>query len=165
MPRSTIHFILRHPLYMGEFDWNGRRYKAKHKPLVSRELWERVQGVLDGRNARKLRRGSRDFAFSGLMTCGHCGCALVGEIKKGRYVYYHCTGYKQKCGEPYVREEVIAERFSDLLGRLTFGEEVQRSLDRALRVRLESHGWVVLRSRLPPIATRIIASETSRRAS
>ncbi len=34
-----------------------------------------------------------DFAFSGLIACGHCGCAMVGEIKKERYVYYHCTGY------------------------------------------------------------------------
>ena len=32
---------------------------------------------------------------------------MVGEIKKGRYVYYHCTGYKGNCHEPYVREEVL----------------------------------------------------------
>lgn len=67
------------------------------QPLVSRELWERVQGVLDGRNARKIRRGPRDFAFSGLVACGHCGCSVVGEIKKERYIYYHCTGFKGKC--------------------------------------------------------------------
>ncbi|MGC9950217.1 MAG: hypothetical protein ABSF64_27955, partial [Bryobacteraceae bacterium] len=30
------------------------------------------------------------------MDCGHCGCSLVGEIKKKRYVYYHCTGYRGK---------------------------------------------------------------------
>ena len=34
-----------------------------------------------------------------------------------------------------------------------------------LRVRLETHGWVVRRSRLPPSATRIMAWETSMRAS
>ena len=34
-----------------------------------------------------------------------------------------------------------------------------------LRVRLEIHGWVVRRSRLPPMATRIMAWETSMRAS
>jgi len=31
--------------------------------------------------------------------CGRCGCALVGEKKKGKYVYYHCTGNKGKCPE------------------------------------------------------------------
>jgi hypothetical protein len=49
---------------------------------------------------------------------------MVGELKKGRYVYYHCTGYKGKCGEPYVREEVIAEKFAQALGRLNFGDDV-----------------------------------------
>ena len=44
------------------------------------------------------------------------------------------------------------------------GSEVVNNLQ-ALRVRLENHGWVVLRGRLPPIATRIMASETSIRAS
>ena len=34
-----------------------------------------------------------------------------------------------------------------------------------LRVRLESHGWAFRRSRLPPMATRMMASETSMRAS
>lgn len=136
LPTSNIHAILRNRLYTGDFDWNGRRYKGRHEPLVTRELWERVQGILDGRNARKIRHATHDFAFSGLMNCGHCGCALVGEIKKGRYVYYHCTGYKGKCDEPYVREEVISERFSRVLGRLTFGDDVLLYMTKALR---ESH--------------------------
>jgi site-specific DNA recombinase len=46
MPTSNIHAILRNRLYTGDFDWNGRRYVGRHQPLVSRELWERVQGVL-----------------------------------------------------------------------------------------------------------------------
>ena len=89
---------------------------GQHQPLVTRELWQRVQGVLDARHASKLRPGKRDFAFSGLINCGHCGCAFVGELKKGRYIHYQCTGYKGKCDEPYVREERVAEKFSELLG-------------------------------------------------
>ena len=124
VPVSTIHTILRNRLYYGEFKWKGGLYKGSHVPLVTRELWERVQGVLDGRQSKKLRRFKHDFAFSGLLTCGHCGCALVGEIKKRRYVYYHCTGYKGKCPERYVREEVLEAEFSALLGRLSFDHEV-----------------------------------------
>jgi hypothetical protein len=100
LPASHIHAVLRNRIYTGEFDSNGRRCKGRHQPLVTRELWERVQGVLDGRNARKTRSTKHDFAFSGLINCGHCGCAMVGELKKGRYVYYHCTGYRGKCAEP-----------------------------------------------------------------
>ena len=124
VPVSTVHTTLRNRIYTGEFEWNGHLYLGKHQPLVTRELWERVQGVLDGRYAKKNRRVKHDFAFSGLITCGHCGCSIVGEIKKKRYVYYHCTGFKGRCDEPYVREEVIEQQFADLLGRLKFDDEV-----------------------------------------
>jgi site-specific DNA recombinase len=124
VPVSTVHAILRNRLYAGAFEWRGRLYSGTHEPLVSRELWERVQEVLDGRHTKKHRRVKHNFAFSGLIACGHCGCAIVGEIKKGRYVYYHCTGYKRRCDEPYVREEVLEQRFSDVLGRLSFDDEV-----------------------------------------
>jgi site-specific DNA recombinase len=133
VPVSTVHAMLRNRLYMGEFEWSGRLYLGKHQPLVSRDLWERVQGVLDGRHAKKHRRVKHDFAFSGLIACGHCGCSIVGEIKKQRYVYYHCTGYKSRCNEPYVREEIIGDRFSQLLGRLTFDEDVMAWVRDALR--------------------------------
>ena len=124
VPVSTVHATLRNRLYSGEFEWNGRVYQGKHQPLVTRDLWERVQGVLDGRHTKKHRRVKHDFAFSGLIACGHCGCSIVGEIKKQRYVYYHCTGYKGRCGEPYVREEVLEAQFTELLGRLRFDDEV-----------------------------------------
>jgi len=124
IPTSTIHKILRNRLYMGEFDWNGLSYQGSHPPLVSRDMWGRVQNMMDGRNASKHRRVKHNFAFSGLIACGHCGCSMVGEIKKQGYIYYHCTGYKGKCDEPYVREEVLEEKFSALLGRLTFDNEI-----------------------------------------
>ena len=124
VPTSTVHKILRNRLYMGEFEWNSRLYQGNHQPLVSRDLWERVQDMMDGRNASRHRRVKHDFAFSGLIACGHCGCSIVGEIKKQRYIYYHCTGYKGKCKEPYVREEVLEEKFGTLLGQLVFDDEV-----------------------------------------
>jgi site-specific DNA recombinase len=56
VPVSTVHSTLRNRLYMGEFEWNGHLHMGSHQPLVTRELWERVQGVLDGRHAKKQRR-------------------------------------------------------------------------------------------------------------
>ena len=129
---STVHSLLRNRLYSGEFEWNGRRCVGKHQPLISLELWERVQAVLDGRYAKKHRRAKHEFAFSGLITCGHCGCSLVGEIKKQRYIYYHCTGYRGRCKEPYVREEVLERHFCEMLGRLRFDGEVLEWVREAL---------------------------------
>src|SRR5712691_2408728 len=100
-----------------------KTYKGSHEPLISIEHFDRVQEIL-GRFITKQRVSRQQFAFSGLVSCGHCGCALVAERKKGKYVYYHCTGNKGKCAEPYVREEVLEECFADLLKGLIFDDEV-----------------------------------------
>ncbi len=136
VPVSTIHTILRSRLYTGDFDWKGQQCKGKHEALVSIDLWQQAQDVLDGRNIKRPKHRKHAFAYSGLLSCGHCGCAMVGEMKKGKYTYYHCTGYKGKCPEPYVREEVISQQFSELLGQLYFGDEILEWVKRALR---ESH--------------------------
>ena len=144
VPVSTVHTILRNRLYSGQFEWNGKLIQGKHEPLVSIDLWERVQGMMNGRHAKNSKRGKRDFAFSGLIACHSCGCAVVGEVKKERYVYYHCTGYADKCqGNPascrrrYVREEVLEKQFTMLLGRLQFDDEVLAWVRDALHA---SHG-------------------------
>ncbi len=77
-----------------------------------------------------------DFAFSGLIKCGHCRCALVGDIKKAKYVYYRCTGFEQKCGEPYAPEAMLESQFTRVLRQLQFDDEMLRWLTQALR---ESH--------------------------
>ncbi len=136
VPVSAIHSMLRCRTYTGEFVWKGRTYKGTHEPLVTHEIWTRVQKVLDERNARRIRKSKHEFPFQGLITCGHCGCALVGELKKRKYVYYHCTGYKGKCDEPYVRQEVLEEKLQEVLGRLAFGDDVLAFMTQALR---ESH--------------------------
>jgi len=136
VPTSTIHKILRNRIYTGDFDFDGITYHGTHEPVVSRELWEQTQAILDGRGSKRTHRVKDMFAFSSLITCGHCGCALVGEMRKGRYVYYHCTGYKGKCSEPYTREELLEAKFTELLKGISFSEEVLAWVTLALR---ESH--------------------------
>src|SRR5450759_3065668 len=118
---------------MGRFRWAGTEYPGVHQPIVSRQLFETVQQRLEGRSAIGPHPIKHDFAFSGLVSCGHCGCSFVGEIKKGRYVYYHCTGYKRKCPEPYTREEVLAARFAGLLKGLALDTDVVEWVAAALR--------------------------------
>ena len=130
---SSVHKILRSRIYTGEFEWLGKRYQGSHEPLISTELWERVQGVLDGRHTARIRGVEKDFLFTGMIKCGHCGCLLVGDIKKQKYIYYRCSHAKQKCREPYVREEVLLEQFTDMLDRIEMTDGMFSWLVRALR--------------------------------
>lgn len=58
---------------------------------------------------------------------------MVAEIKKGRYVYYHCTGNRGKCAGPYAREELLDARFAKALGSLALDDEVVDWMTAALR--------------------------------
>jgi DNA invertase Pin-like site-specific DNA recombinase len=122
--RSTVHQILRKRLYTGDFDWDGTTYQGSQEALVTRESWERVQELLNARAESKTRKVKHDFAFSGVVQCGHCGCFLVGELKKGRYLYYHCTGNRGKCPEPYTRQEVLTGEFASILGELVIPQPI-----------------------------------------
>lgn len=55
--------------------------------------------LLDARNSLRPKRQRQACAFAGT------AAARVSEVNNGRYVYYHCTGYKGKCPEPYTRED------------------------------------------------------------
>jgi DNA invertase Pin-like site-specific DNA recombinase len=121
--RSRIHAILRNPIYMGEFDWKGARYRGAHKPLVSREVWERAQEVLSGRAPRRRARQRHRFTFSGLVHCGICAevgkrFLLVAELHKGRYVYYRCEECKRRGRASYIREEKISDAFASALSQM-----------------------------------------------
>jgi site-specific DNA recombinase len=117
--KATLNVILHNPIYYGGFMWNGRMYAGSHEAIVSVDLWQRVQEVAAGRYAQRHRVVKHDLAFAGLMRCGHCGCAMVGEIKKERYVYYHCSRGKGKCPENgYAREEVIEAQFTGAIRRI-----------------------------------------------
>ena len=56
VPVTTLQKLLRKSINMGEFDFGGTRYQGSLEPLVSPEVWSRVQEVLDGRNKKSTAR-------------------------------------------------------------------------------------------------------------
>jgi hypothetical protein len=89
--RSKIHQLLQNPIYSDDSMWLDRMYEGQHKPLVSRDLFERVQRVFVAAN-HPPHGTKRQHSFVGLVKCARCGCSFTAELKKGQYVYYHCTG-------------------------------------------------------------------------
>ena len=49
---------------------------------------------------------------------------MTAELKKGKYIYYHCTGKRGgECKKDYIREEEIEEVFLNLISRLPNPDE------------------------------------------
>ena len=134
LPVSSIHRMLQTRIYCGEFDWKKKTYLGSHEAIVSKDLWEKVQEVLKRKNQSKGKNTKHSFSYSGLVNCGHCGCQMVGEIKKGKYVYYHCTGHKGNCLEPYTREESLETEFSNYLKLLKLDEKTLALLVMTLKL-------------------------------
>ena len=110
--------------------WPARSH-GKHPPLIDKALFDRAQTVAAQRN--DTRATSHRFPYTGLLRCAACGCAITAEIKKDRYVYYHCTFDKGSCGGQYVREEELERQFENILGELQFSEALLDWMREALR--------------------------------
>ncbi|MFH2035573.1 MAG: recombinase family protein [Candidatus Zixiibacteriota bacterium] len=128
--KAGIHRILRNPIYYGEFVWKGKRYIGHHKPIISKELFDRVQETFE--RANHPIETKRNLALAGLVKCGKCGCSMTPEIKKGKYVYYHCTQFKGACDNVWIREESLIEMFSDVVKQIKVNQEATNDIKKAL---------------------------------
>jgi hypothetical protein len=132
---SHINSILKNPFYYGAFFWSGRLWQGKHEPLITKELFDRVQAVVHRyKNTRAVQHG---FAYAGLLVCSKCGSSVTAEIKKGRYVYYHCTFNRGKCGSAYVREEDIEKQFEKIFEGFRFSPELKAAIRTGLEESLQ----------------------------
>lgn len=97
--------ILRNPFYCGLMRFRGQLHPGVHQPLVPVSLFERVQERM--REAGKPRPKRHAFRYRGIFKCARCGGAVVGDLKKGKYLYYRCSHHRGPCDERYLREEEL----------------------------------------------------------
>lgn len=69
----------------------------------------------------------------GCLNGGITGTAVVGEIKKGKYIYYHCSHSRGKCNEPYIREEQFSQMLGEPLRDLKINNDVLAWMTAALK--------------------------------
>jgi len=127
---STTHNLLTNPIYCGTIRWRGVLHEGIHSPLISKTLFDRVQERLAGKSSLRQKRS---FPFRGLLKCGYCGCAITATLKKGKYIYYHCTGGKGKCHQPYVRQTHLSEMFLPIVEGVHLSEQQVRDLLAGIR--------------------------------
>jgi site-specific DNA recombinase len=122
---SALHKLLRTEIYCGRISGKltgGRTIKAAFVPLITEDLFDRVQAVLSGRaTIQKPRERTReDLPLKGLVKCGHCGAPLTASISRGtggRYAYYHC--WAQGCRKTRVRTTSLHEAYATFLEGIT----------------------------------------------
>lgn len=113
--KSQMWNMLRNPFYCGKLyvppykNEEAMLIKGIHEPLVSEELFDDVQDILNGRKRKALnhKHGSKEeFPLRGNLLCKQCGRLLTASTSKGNgglYQYYHCTN---RCKERFHSDEV-----------------------------------------------------------
>ena len=103
---SSIERILRNPFYYGVMRSKKYGHSPHHyQPIITKELFDKCQDVLDDRSKKPSKQTSKPFIFKGLVTCKNCGCLMTPEIHKGRFIYYSCTNAKKICKKEYIPEK------------------------------------------------------------
>jgi DNA invertase Pin-like site-specific DNA recombinase len=133
LKKDRISYILSNPFYTGFFRYGKELYEGKHQPIITKQLFDKVQDVLKGRSRVHHTVTKEPRALCGLLSCGTCGMMITGEhhLKRERngnvhrYTYYRCTKKSKtiNCKETYVREEKLDEQISKLLSDMALPSE------------------------------------------
>ncbi|MBA7581800.1 hypothetical protein ES708_23711 [subsurface metagenome] len=117
---SLILSMLKNPFYYSEFEYplgSSKWYKGSHEPLISKEVFDKVQNTRLG--PRKIKWGSKKFAYKMLLKCGNCEGNIVAEEKFKKlldgtfrhHIYYHCSRVlDRQCGKHYITEEQLEKK-------------------------------------------------------
>lgn len=129
---ANIYLILRNPFYYGEFEYpvgSNNWYVGKHIPIISKELFDRVQMTLNENFIPKTE--SKEFAFTKLIKCGYCGSGISADekfkkLKDGgvnRHVYYFCTKARNiDCKNPAINEPNLIGELVELMDKIDMDE-------------------------------------------
>lgn len=122
--KNSIHEILRNEKYRGVYIYNrtaskeaGKRnhHKSKNEDEIIRieggmpriiddETWERVQERMEkNKRGPGAYKAKEVYLLSGLIYCGKCGSAMVGNRRlsgnsKSKYLSYECSTHKRTKG-------------------------------------------------------------------
>ena len=86
LSRSRWYQILNNTFYYGEYEYpenSGLWYWGKHESMITKEEFEIIQKRLGNKSRPRLHK--KDFAYTGIMQCGECGCGITAEEKWHTY--------------------------------------------------------------------------------
>ena len=132
--KSLLSHILKNPFYTGNFLYKNVLYKGNHEALISMKQFQETQAAFK-KDGKPETRKKHDFLYSGLFRCAKCGSSITGEIKKGKYIYYHCANKTKGCKNKgiNIKEEQLDKVFEDALKRIAINPEHKQAIITALK--------------------------------
>lgn len=138
MSKQTFHSMVKNPLYKGLIvckKW-GLTVKGDFEPIVSEELFDQVQWILNPseKSSQRKRTDNPDFPLRRYVQCGVCRNLMTASWSKGRngkFGYYHC--YKKDCRKVSARKEIVETLFVEFLADLSVSPKIMDLMDSVVR--------------------------------
>lgn len=117
--KKRIEDILKSPVYVGKVTHGDDIFDGVHEPIISDELFYRVQLLLNGSEIKSPK--GLVYTYSNFIKCAKCGYSMVaitkhGANNSGTYVYYHCSNYsKAHKKERNINEVLIDEAMQEVI--------------------------------------------------
>lgn len=110
--------ILRNQVYCGILykpEWSPEQVRGTYKKIVSEELFNKVQDILNGRKPIIAPHDfeNEDYPLKQFLICPHCGKTLTGSnsiSQRGKKLYQYYACYNNEC--PSKNKEVRKSKFS-----------------------------------------------------
>jgi site-specific DNA recombinase len=141
LQRSYLANILRSRYYLGFVTFKGIEYKGDHERLVTPEVFERVQTLLDANRQGEKRQKHHHYLKSTLW-CEHCGSRLCFARCRGHggvYDYFFCLG-KQRgvpCSQRHLPVDEIEAEVERVYDRVSLTPEEAATVADAVRAKLD----------------------------
>ncbi len=122
LPLSRIQRMLQNPFYYGLFEFKNEIYEGIHEPIISQQLFEKVQRVMADRGKPRKEKPNHNFGFLGVFKCGECGRSITAEqhIKKSGLVFrhYRCTKKNTDCKQGFINEKSLHLQINDIFQKV-----------------------------------------------
>jgi site-specific DNA recombinase len=134
---SKLAELLQDPNYKGIVTYKGELIPGRHKPLISQELFERVQVIIASRSRDGQRQRRHSHYLKGTLWCGNCHAQdfesrMILNWAKGnggRYLYFFCRRRQQHhCDARYADGDEIEEAITNYYATLHFPKELAAAL-------------------------------------
>jgi site-specific DNA recombinase len=121
LSRTQYHRLFQNPIYYGVIRFRNDHFEGKHEPLITKELFDRVQVTVRSKS-RPKSPVLKPYLYRGQFHCGECGRLITTERQKG-HNYLRCTKWRTTCSQRYVREEPITEQVTNALRHVALPAE------------------------------------------
>ena len=152
---STIHRFLADPYYTGIVTFKGKQYPGRHKPLISQELFDRVQEMRALRSNNTRDRVHFHYLKGGFLHCERCHKAgrrsrfvyTEAKGKGGTYAYYLCRGRQDgHCDMPYLPVSLVEDYVERHICTLSLGSDFTQRTEAEMTQALDDQQALIRQS-------------------